>query len=195
MQTSESISEIATAMVLAQTSGYHEQEALLARKMFKRKSPGGSRQPWVERFFNKIAFTSNDCWVWLGSVNRLGYGQLTEKNSKESKVHRFAWDKFVGPIPEGKFVLHKCDVRFCCNPDHLFLGDQDDNMKDAKAKGRIKNVPQYGEDNPMSRLTQALVKEMRTMRKATSISFKKIAERFGVSTMTAYRAITKQSWK
>lgn len=55
---------------------------------------------------------------------------------KTWKVSRFAWHLTMGPIPDGKWVLHRCDTPACCNPEHLFLGTQFDNMRDMVRKGR-----------------------------------------------------------
>jgi len=68
-------------------------------------------------------------------VRPSGYGTL-KFHQKSIKAHRAVYAEFVGPIPEGLLVLHKCDVRKCVNPDHLFVGTNDDNMKDMAAKKR-----------------------------------------------------------
>jgi hypothetical protein len=56
-------------------------------------------------------------------------------------AHRIAYELHVGPIPDGAYVLHRCDVKPCCNPAHLFLGDQAANMRDKSEKGRAKAGP------------------------------------------------------
>lgn len=68
-----------------------------------------------------------------------GYGTILLSNDKKSLVHRVAWSLFKGPIPEDLHVLHKCDVRNCVNPYHLFLGTNLDNIHDRIAKGRSRN--------------------------------------------------------
>ena len=75
------------------------------------------------------------CWIWLGATNTQGYGHL-RLNQKCIKAHRLAYTIRFGEIPAGMFVLHKCDVRPCVNPVHLYLGDQTDNMRDMMVRGR-----------------------------------------------------------
>lgn len=75
-----------------------------------------------------------DCVEWAGLRFRDGYGRVGSK-----QAHRVAWEQTYGPIPEGLFVLHRCDNRPCVNPEHLFLGTNTDNMQDMVAKGRHVN--------------------------------------------------------
>lgn len=81
------------------------------------------------------------CWEWSLGKDRVGYGRLkVQMGSRDcfrfTSAHRYAYEVFVGPIPERMNVLHRCDNRSCCNPKHLFLGTQQDNMRDMHAKGR-----------------------------------------------------------
>jgi hypothetical protein len=79
---------------------------------------------------------NSGCWLWLGQLSYLGYGQIMlSPGQRKTKAHRAAWEAFRGPI--GKLhVLHRCDNRCCVNPDHLFLGTRSDNMLDMYSKGR-----------------------------------------------------------
>lgn len=74
------------------------------------------------------------CWLWIGSTNGT-YG-CANIDYKQVSAHRLAWELFRGPIPEGQNVLHRCDRPLCVNPSHLFLGTQEDNLKDMTQKGR-----------------------------------------------------------
>lgn len=143
----------------------------------------------------KIKKPGDDCWLWVGSMHKLGYGILT-RNNKLLKAHRYSWELFRGKIPDNINVLHKCDVRNCVNPSHLFLGTQKDNMRDCVKKGRHKIPPvRYGEQNHNSKLKRTEVEQMRDLRKNSEMAYKEIAKLFGVSTMTALRAIRGSSWK
>jgi len=91
----------------------------------------------IKNFIDRVKINeSNGCWEFTGAL-RNGYGTIKIKN-KLYLAHRISWELNFGIIPIGLFVLHKCDNRKCVNPDHLFLGTQKDNMKDAFSKGRIK---------------------------------------------------------
>ena len=94
-----------------------------------------------KRFWTKVDQRGEtDCWVWLGSTNQDGYGRFNVyclvKHNKLVQAHRFAYETRHGEIPTGLAVLHTCDHPACCNPAHLFLGTQSDNMRDMHKKRR-----------------------------------------------------------
>jgi hypothetical protein len=78
------------------------------------------------------------CWPWLGNCNKDGYGRISLRRGVIILAHRYAFEKYVGPIPEGQRLLHSCDNPPCCNPAHLSVGTQADNVADMIAKGRAR---------------------------------------------------------
>lgn len=85
--------------------------------------------------FWKYVNKTDSCWEWIGARRRDGYGRIRVGNFFEA-AHRFSWELVYGDIPSDLCVLHRCDVRFCVNPDHLFLGTNRDNIDDMVKKGR-----------------------------------------------------------
>lgn len=90
----------------------------------------------VLRLLNQLEIKSSGCWEWKGHRNQAGYGEFCVNGERHTRAHRFMWEAIHGSIGS-LHVLHKCDNPPCCNPDHLFLGTQQDNMKDRDLKGRV----------------------------------------------------------
>jgi len=106
------------------------------------RSDNGDYDAFARRFWSHVAVGRPDgCWRWRGSVSGTGfkYGQVLWRSRYQTpqKAHRLAWELTAGPIPPGQCVLHRCDVPLCCNPAHLFLGTQADNVRDASQKRRL----------------------------------------------------------
>lgn len=140
------------------------------------------------------------CIEWQGYL-RGGYGNTTvrleSKKHKTIGVHRLAYEHYVGKIPEGLLVCHKCDNRKCINPKHLFLGTYKDNMNDMIAKGRdgnrLTNCP-VGEAHYRAKLTDKDVAHARQLRES-GFTYRKLAKRFRVSEPTIIDAINRKSWR
>ena len=100
------------------------------------------KTPVEKRLMNKIFYSPDGCWYWLGAVTR-GYGMiyLDRKDGKTSidYSHRVSYELFVGGVPYGMHVLHHCDNPLCANPNHLFIGTNRDNVDDKIKKGRSWN--------------------------------------------------------
>jgi DNA invertase Pin-like site-specific DNA recombinase len=97
-----------------------------------------------------------------------------------------------GPIPEGMSVCHRCDVRACINPDHLFLGSYADNLRDMREKGRWKRiVPTVGEASPNAKLTDATAMAIFSSKE----SQRQLAARYSVSKATVARIKNRKIWR
>lgn len=93
-----------------------------------------------KRFWSKVSVLSGaECWLWTGARTHNGYGKFSDGPRVSQRIvraHRFAWEITHGAVPEGLHVLHHCDRRNCCNPNHLFLGTNEVNVKDKVGKNR-----------------------------------------------------------
>ena len=98
------------------------------------------------RFESKInkppdnSFFSEGCWIWTaGKRGNNGYGGFRVSKDSIKLAHNVSYELYVGEIPKGMKVLHKCDNPLCVNPKHLFLGTQKDNVQDMRQKGHCRN--------------------------------------------------------
>jgi hypothetical protein len=103
-----------------------------------------TKEQRMEDFANKInengsLILDTPCWEWMGTKNPNGYGLFSSRYFSGA-AHRASWEIFVGPIPDGLFICHKCDNKSCVNPEHLFLGTQYDNMQDKAQKDRLAKI-------------------------------------------------------
>lgn len=192
---SENIKDLATALCKAQGESDFQSEGKLLKKIFgkKFKSGGNTKKDYYERFFEKVAYGLSDCWYWVGHIDQIGYGRFAYIN--ENKAHRASYRMFKGNIPLSLKVLHKCDVRNCVNPDHLFLGTQKENVQDMYRKGRQRIVPQIGESNGSSKLKESDILKIREIKERENLSDKTIAKMFGVAQMTVNRVVNKKLWR
>lgn len=139
----------------------------------------------------------NDCIEWQGCKDSCGYGLIRNyENRKLIRTHRLSYELFNGEIPEGILVLHKCDNPPCCNPDHLFLGNYKDNMRDATDKGRLYEVGKnnFGEKASRAKLKEYEVKEIISLIE-NEVKILEIAEKYGVHVQTIYAIKYKYNWK
>lgn len=95
----------------------------------------------LTRFWKKVGVRDGGCWLWRGSCYPNGYGQFAMRTERgrgnRMQAHRVVWQIVNGvDLPPEIQVCHSCDTPRCCNPAHLFLGSQQDNMNDMAAKGR-----------------------------------------------------------
>ena len=100
--------------------------------------------------------TESGCWEWNGGRNKRGYGYVRADDVEDywyaEPAHRWAWSRENGqPVPAGACVCHSCDNPPCVNPDHLVIGTQADNYRDAMKKGRMRWTPRLTKDTPCPR--------------------------------------------
>lgn len=144
----------------------------------------------VEDFWARVQRGNPDsCWPWLGPKMKSGYGQATISR-RHTTAHRLAFELTNGAIPEGLNVLHRCDNRICCNPNHHFLGTQKDNIADMWAKGRQQKYDKFpkGEKHWKFRYTDLDVLEIRERYKAGQ-SQQSIADSLGLSQTHVSRVV------
>jgi hypothetical protein len=142
-----------------------------------------------ERLWAKIDRRGpDDCWLWTASKTPRGYGQLAIGDHIPARAHRLAFREGGVEIPPGMLVLHSCDTPACCNPRHLRIGTQADNIKDAVARGRNPRGERHGN----ARLTAAQVDAIRCAR---GRSQRALAADFGVSRITIRRVLARQTWR
>lgn len=176
-------------------------------------------QMTAERFWARVT-RGNGCWLWTGPKVGRGYGKVNWRG-KTARAHRVAWEITYGLIPDGMWVLHKCDNPACCRPNHLFLGTCADNVRDMCEKGRQaqgnrsgnhthperrpRGDAHYsrirpealarGEKHGNAKLTDADVREIRALYRTSNISIRALAHRFGVSTCPIYQIVRGNAWQ
>ena len=151
--------------------------------------------PLTERFWQYVE-KGDGCWQWKAGRNKSGYG-TTSKNRKSVLAHRVAWELTNGPIPPGLCVLHRCDNRLCCNPSHLRLGTNADNVADRSRKGRGRAPDQclHGEDVPTSKLTAVQVLEIRARWSSGGVTQEALGDAYGVSQTAIGKIVRGVRWK
>jgi len=132
---------------------------------------------------------ATECWPWLGTVKKNGYGQLWF-NGKPDRAHRVSYQINKGPIPDGMLIRHTCDNKVCVNPNHLLTGTPLDNARDAIER----NLYPRGETQGRAKLTLVQVEEIRRNWRNRTESQRSMSDRFGVSTSCIQFVATGNSW-
>ena len=155
--------------------------------LWRKLCPACERDQLKQRIKASVTIDDAGCWIWKFSVWN-GFGQLSVRD-ENTYAHQLSYRLFVGQIPDGMEVCHKCDVKRCCNPDHFFLGTNLDNVRDMWAKGRgVPPRPVCGEANHKATLTDAQVQELRQLA-AAGWNQRQLAARFCCSKSTAWRLL------
>lgn len=136
---------------------------------------------------NSIPIPESGCLVWLGAGERHGKVRV---GGKVQLAHRAAYEASRGPIPDGAHVLHKCDVSSCINPNHLYIGDHAQNMRDMKDRKRYKTHP--GEKSVLAKLRESDVRYLRRMKGIKTPT--ELAVEVGCSLANVCNIQAKRSW-
>lgn len=136
----------------------------------------------LERWVNKG--DTDECWEWKASTTKNGYGHLVF-NYETLYAHRAMWECMNGKIPDGLDVLHSCDNPSCVNPDHLFLGTHQDNMRDRNSKARFGTA----------KLSVENVREIRNLFNDGHQTPAQLSERFDINRQAVYNIVNHKSWK
>ena len=153
------------------------------------------------RFLSHVQKTES-CWLWTMLLNPTGYGQLTI-DGRTRPAHRVAYELWVGSIPDGLLIRHKCRNRHCVNPEHLETGTPEENAADKIRDGTLmKGDTHYARLHPekMARgerhgSVKLTTDQVRDIRNRTAQTQRELAREFGVSQYAIMSIINRKTWK
>ena len=145
-----------------------------------------------QRFLSKIKKTDT-CWIWAANKWR-GYGKI-RINNINYRAHRVAYELFKGAIPKGKLVCHTCDNPSCCNPKHLFLGSQQENIRDMVKKGRQHCPNQLGSANSQALLNEQKVSDIKKLLLNKTFTIKQISDMYNTKYATIFDIKRLKTWR
>lgn len=148
------------------------------------------------RFFSKTVGSSTGCMIWTGAVQRHSYGAFKIGRQKID-AHVASWRITNGgiPVPVGQLVMHSCDCRMCVNPEHLQLGTVSQNMLDAHKDGRGEDFKSQGEDHYRAKLTEDIVRRIRSLYVPYAYGCQRIADELGLTEAAVRSVVKRRSWK
>lgn len=159
-------------------------------------------KPTIERVLDKVLrIPFSGCWIFTGAVNGFGYGIVGTggRGMPTDRVHRITYKHFCGEIPAGMFVCHTCDVPSCCNPDHLFLGTNQDNVNDMVKKKRNSQPPRnshvVGSVHPGAKLNEQQVELIRDLYAKGGVTQKELAHQYGVARQSISKIVNRKRFK
>jgi len=143
----------------------------------------------LDRFKAKYSKQDTGCWEWGAAVTGSGYGGI-KINGKMVGAHVAAYELFIGSVPEGLEIGHKCDNPLCVNPEHLEAITHQENMRQQKERDRHAR----GSRNVFAKLTEASVIEIKRLLDA-DVSGKDVAELFNVQPSAVSKIKLGKTWR
>jgi hypothetical protein len=139
-----------------------------------------------DRFYKFFKPQGPDCWIWDGATTKNGYGQF-RYNDKTEYAHRVSYIINYGPISDDLLVLHRCDVKRCVNPKHLYLGTHTDNMKD-----RVTRQPNSWTGKRFSRYSISDASQMKMLHDS-GLSYQSIGDKFNADAKTIWNIVNNET--
>lgn len=146
-----------------------------------------------ERFAEKYTVLPSGCWEWNSARPGLHRANLFHFRGKPTTAYRASYVIFVGDIPEGQIVCHRCDNGMCVNPNHLWLGDHSANNSDTVRKGR--RVIRKGESATSAKLTENDVRRVRDADLGKRGALAALSRELGVNKATLQDIIKGKTWR
>jgi hypothetical protein len=153
---------------------------------------GRPKESLEHRFWNKVDKTST-CWFWEGKKDKRGYGKLALEpgvTHREISAHRLSYQIHYGMFESSLFVCRQCDNPACVNPEHLFLGTNQDNVNDKVSKNRQLKGSQIHN----SKLVEDDIIRIRHLWFVEKCPQSKIAEMFGIGAKAVSKIVTNKRW-
>ena len=149
-----------------------------------------------KRFYSKINRLEDEdaCHLWIASTDTKGYGNF-QLEGRLFNSHRIAYAQAYGDFNKNLHCLHSCDRPSCCNPKHLWLGTNADNVRDREEKGRGKVPDNRGEKCGGAKLTNAQALEIRALYAAGTMLQKELAARYKVSRPTISLIVNRKTFQ
>lgn len=149
------------------------------------------RVPSEQRFWKYVVKTET-CWFWSGGKSKNGYGKFNPSHEQRTweKAHRYSWKLHRGEIPKGEVVCHRCNVKLCIRPEHLYVASQQQNTLDAMVDGLCPR----GETHGNAKLTEIQIKEIRAIYQPRVRTMDFLAKRYNVTKTQISRILNRKVW-
>jgi len=149
----------------------------------------------MKRFWDKVDIHGeDDCWEWQAYIAKDGYGKF-KYQGKNISASRITYILTHGEIEKGLVIMHKCNNKSCCNPNHLEMGTYSKNTQDAYDDGLIKPAGVNGQDHYKAKLTEKEVLNIRSLFSNGGISKLEISKIYDVGKTAIQKIIKRRTWK